>query len=111
MLQDIQANLLEVANLLHVTDLPIDRRILEPSSRSTLVQQVLISLIELFFGVLAAAVSMLSPSIVYNIADFVEKIGFVLSCWPVCVCARILQDNSCVFVCGNNTLVIIIILY
>merc|ERR1711957_1029829 len=38
-----------------------------------------------FFGVLTAGVDATTLNIVYNIADFVNKIGFVLSCWS---CAK-----------------------
>jgi len=38
-----------------------------------------------FFGVLTAGVDAVTLNVVYNIADFVNKIGFVLSCWS---CAK-----------------------
>merc|ERR1719345_211421 len=38
-----------------------------------------------FFGVLTGGVDAVTLNVVYNIADFVNKIGFVLSCWS---CAK-----------------------
>ena len=38
-----------------------------------------------FFGFLLGSVDQVGLNVVYNIADFVNKIGFVLSCWT---CAK-----------------------
>jgi len=44
-----------------------------------------------FFGVLTGGVNDVTLNVVYNIADFVNKIGFVLSCWS---CAKSDSEDS-----------------
>jgi len=44
-----------------------------------------------FFGVLCASVDQVALNVIYNIADFVNKIGFVLACWS---CAKVDSEKA-----------------
>ena len=51
---------------------------------SEMLLQIIASVVDLLhflFGFLLGSVDQVALNVIYNIADFVNKIGFVLSCW------------------------------